>query len=394
MTIFTPSDRTDARWAASDADLAPQTSEQEFRLLAEAMPQMVWIARPDGSNIYFNRQWSAYTGLPPGEGRGDGWIVPVHPDDRQRACEAWQTARQNFQIYSLECRLRRADGVYRWWLIRGVPMRNDRGEVVKWFGACTDIEAVKQAEEKVRQLNTELEQRVRDRTAELATANRELEVFAYSVSHDLRAPLRSIDGFSRILLQDYAAKLDDEGRDSLHRICAATQRMAQLIDDMLDLSRASRGELRRERVDLSALARAAIADLRQIEPGRVVEVSIADGLMAEGDPLLLRAVAENLLGNAWKFTGKRAQARIEFGALPPEEGAGYFVRDNGAGFDPTYAGKLFGPFQRLHNSSEFPGTGIGLATVQRIVNRHGGHVWAEGHPDAGATFYFTLNARA
>jgi PAS domain S-box-containing protein len=394
MTTFPPSPQTAAQWVTSDADQTPQTSELEFQSLAEAMPQMVWITRPDGWNIYFNRQWSEYTGLTLEQSRGHGWNAPFHPDDRQRAWEAWQKATEDFETYSLECRLRRADGVYRWWLIRGVPMRTGRGEVLKWFGTCTDIEAIKQAEEKIHQLNLELEQRVRDRTAELATANQELEAFAYSVSHDLRAPLRSIDGFSRILVEDYAAKLDDEGRDSLNRICAASRRMALLIDDMLELSRVSRGELRRERVDLSTLARAVVADLRRIEPGRVVEFSAADGLADEGDPILLRGVLENLLGNAWKFTSKRSAARIEFGALPPGGPAGFFVRDNGAGFDPLYAGKLFGAFQRLHNSTEFPGTGIGLATVQRIIHRHGGRVWAEGELDAGATFYFALNVRA
>jgi len=221
-------------------------------------------------------------------------------------------------------------------------------------------------------------------------ANRELEAFSYSVAHDLRAPLRGIDGFSLALLEDYADKLDDEGKQHLQFVRESAQQMAQLIDDLLTLSRVTRSELRREEVDLTALARGVAAQLQRVEPDRLVEVIAADGLTAEGDSRLLKVVLENLIGNAWKFTGKRAPARIEFGASAGNGERTYFVRDNGAGFDMAYAAKLFGVFQRLHSPSEFEGTGIGLATVQRIIGRHGGRVWAEGAVDQGATFYFTL----
>jgi signal transduction histidine kinase len=242
----------------------------------------------------------------------------------------------------------------------------------------------------LQQARDELELRVADRTAQLEVANKELESFSYSVSHDLRAPLRSIDGFSQALLEDYGDKLDDQGRSDLRRVRAATQRMAQLIDDMLDLSRVTRGEMHREAVNLSAIVKAVAQELAAAEPHRRVAFVIADGLRAEGDARLLRVLVENLLRNAWKFTAKHAAAKIEFGIDQNNGKPVYFVRDDGAGFDMAYAGKLFGAFQRLHAMTEFAGTGIGLATVQRIVHRHGGRVWAEGKVDQGATFYFTL----
>jgi PAS domain S-box-containing protein len=247
--------------------------------------------------------------------------------------------------------------------------------------------------EQIRSYAAQLEERVAERTAELAAVNRELAAFSYSVSHDLRAPLRSMSGFSEALLEDYADVLDDTGRDFLRRVHQAGRRMAQLIDDLLNLSRLTRSEMSREPVDLSALAQSIAAELQQGEPERKAEFIIAPGLDAIGDPGLLRVLLENLLGNAWKFTGKVAHARIEFGAAEADGDLAYFVRDNGAGFAMTYSDKLFGPFQRLHAESEFPGSGIGLATVQRIVFRHGGRVWAEGEEGRGARFFFTLAAR-
>ena len=221
-------------------------------------------------------------------------------------------------------------------------------------------------------------------------ANRELEAFSYSVAHDLRAPLRSIDGFSPALLEDCADKLDEEGKVYLGYVRESAQQMAQLIDDLLSLSRVTRAELRRSPIDLAAIARTVLAHLQRNQPDRTVELVIAEEMPAVGDPDLLRIVLENLLGNAWKFTGKCSRARIEFGQMAQAGGAVYFVRDNGAGFDMAYADKLFGVFQRLHSASEFEGTGIGLSIVQRIIRRHGGRVWAEGEVGRGATFYFTL----
>lgn len=243
-----------------------------------------------------------------------------------------------------------------------------------------------QAEEQVRQLNLDLQKR----NAELSTINQELESFAYSVSHDLRAPLRSIDGFSQAILEDYYEQIDATGQDYLRRIRSATQRMGQLIDDLLALSRVTRSDLKQELVDLSAIALGITSDLRQSAPDRDVQFVIQEGLRVSGDSHLLRVVLVNLLENAWKFTARKPRARIEFGVVNDTGKKIYFIKDDGAGFDMAYSHKLFGAFQRLHSMADFPGNGIGLATIQRVIHRHGGRVWAEGAVGQGATFYFTL----
>jgi PAS domain S-box-containing protein len=257
-----------------------------------------------------------------------------------------------------------------------------------------DITEEKRAQQEIQQLNRELEQRVRDRTAQLEATNKELEAFAYSVSHDLRAPLRGIDGWSMALLEDHAGQLDSQGRQYLERVRAETQRMGRLIDDLLKLSRLSRVELQRESVDLTSLARAISCRLRESEPTRQMDFGIEEGLITSGDAQLLEIVLSNLLSNAVKFTSTRDLARIEFAQIRHEEKLAFYVRDNGVGFDMAYAKMLFGAFQRLHKYSEFPGTGIGLATAQRALRRHGGRIWADARPDAGATFYFTIGTEA
>jgi signal transduction histidine kinase len=238
-------------------------------------------------------------------------------------------------------------------------------------------------------MNAGLEHEVEQRTSELRSANRELEAFAYAVSHDLRAPLRAIDGFSLALLEDEAERLDETGRDYLNRVRAATSRMSTLIDDILELSRVTRGDMQRQLVDLSAMSREILARCAELDPHRVVETVVPDGIFARGDPRLLRVALENLLGNAWKFTGPAKDARIEFGRTSDAGTTTYFVRDNGVGFDGEHAGNLFAPFKRLHSMDEFEGNGIGLATVARVIDRHGGHIWARSAVGSGATFYFT-----
>jgi PAS domain S-box-containing protein len=270
------------------------------------------------------------------------------------------------------------------------PITNVDGSITGIFIHATDITEYRRTLAQLAGIRNDLEHRVEERTADLQAANSELESFSYSVSHDLRAPLRGIDGFTQVLLDDYGDSLDDTARHYLQRIQASAERMGHLINDLLRLSRLSRSPMKPQQLDLGMLATAVINELRSASPERQVTVTIQEPLPAKGDPGLLNLVLVNLLGNAWKFTREREHARIEFGA---EDGDGetiYFVRDNGTGFDMQYAARLFGPFQRLHSPDEFAGIGIGLAIVQRIIRQHNGRVWAHGEVGEGATFYFTL----
>jgi PAS domain S-box-containing protein len=259
------------------------------------------------------------------------------------------------------------------------------------LSSISDITARKRAEDEVHRLNDVLERRVRERTAELETINTELASFSYSISHDLRGPLRGIDGFSQALLEDNKETLDGKSQDYLRRVREAAQHMGHLIDDLLKIARISKSEIQHKSVDLSAEARGVFESLQEQYPERSVEATVQEGLLAGRDARLIRILMEHLLGNAWKFTMREEKPRIEFGSFIKEGETIYFVRDNGVGFDMAYIGKLFGTFQRLHTLDDFPGTGVGLATVQRIINRHGGRIWAEGEVGKGATFYFTLS---
>ncbi|MDP2722141.1 MAG: PAS domain S-box protein [Bacteroidales bacterium] len=312
------------------------------------------------------------------------------PESAARLDEAVKKNMEAGKPYVVDLELAQTDGTQRWITARSETKLDSNGKVIGLRGTAQDITERKLAEEEIRKLNQELEQRVKDRTAQLESTNKEIEAFSYSVSHDLRAPLRSIDGFSQALLDDYHDKIEEEGKNYLQKIRSATQRMAQLIDDLLSLSRIGRSEINIQQVNLSKIVQKIADDLHENEPDRKVNFVIQNGIVVQGDNHLLRIVLENLIGNAWKFTSKHPTANVEFGLKEQNGLPVYFVSDDGAGFDMKYAQKLFGAFQRLHSINEFPGTGIGLATVQRIIHRHAGKVWAEGEVEKGGSFYFTI----
>lgn len=317
----------------------------------------------------------------------------IHPDDRARVQTEIEKMIIAKQVWPMEFRVIRSDGVERIMQSSGGFEFDTQLQPVRCIGIHQDITERKRTEAEIQKLNAELEQRVIQRTVQLEAANQELEAFSYSVSHDLRSPLRGIDGWSHALLEDYGSQLDEQAKTYLDRVRAETQRMGNLIDDLLQLSRLTRAEMHTAQVDLSAIAHRVATQLQETEPIRQVDFVIQPELNAQGDAQLLEIALTNLLGNAFKFTGKTPQARIELGKTRVEGQDAFFVRDNGAGFEMAYAKKLFGAFQRLHKASEFPGTGVGLTTVQRIVHRHGGRIWAEAALQQGATFYFTLEER-
>jgi PAS domain S-box-containing protein len=383
-----------------EAEAALRESEERFRRAVAEAPFPIMLHAEDGEVLAVNQAWTEITGYAHAD-------IPTIADWTEKAYGERKTEvravidrlfRLNRRVDEGEFTITCRDGSERVWAFSSAPLPPlpDGRRLV--ISMAADVTQRKEAEAEVRQLAAELEERVRRRTVELAAANEELEAFAYSVSHDLRAPLRHMDGFSEALLDEYAEALDETGRDYLGRIRASAQRMGTLINDLLTLSRATRAEMRHESVDLSVEARALLAGMHEAEPDREVETHVDEGLAAEGDRRLLRHVLQNLLGNAWKFTRGARPARITFRRLSPEEAqaAGadgrpvFAVEDNGVGFDPKYTDKMFQVFQRLHGRDEFPGTGVGLATVQRIVHRHGGNVWAESRPGEGAAFYFTL----
>jgi PAS domain S-box-containing protein len=368
-------------------------SEERYRSLALVTDQIVWTTNPRGEVEEDAPTWRAFTGLSFDEGKGWGWMAAIHPDDRERTADIWSRSVRNRSFYDTEYRLRRHDGEYRFMAVHGVPVLEEDGTIREWIGTCADITERKQIEEEIQKLNQELEKRVKERTAQWEASNKELEAFAYSVSHDLRAPLRAIDGFSRILIEEHAPELSGEIQRYLNIVRKNAVQMGDLIDHLLSFSRLGRQSLKKELVEVKALVAQSLAELAQEQEGRRIEIVIGELPACEADAALLKQVMVNLLSNALKYTRCRDVARIEIGAaLSLQDEPVYLVRDNGAGFDMRYADKLFGVFQRLHAADEYEGTGVGLAIVHRIITRHGGRVWAEGELDKGATFYFSLPA--
>jgi PAS domain S-box-containing protein len=383
--------------ARREAAEALRQSRAQYETFVNATDDIAFLKDDQLRYVMVNAANARFFGLEPGEilGHTDAELMPPEAAAECDASDA-RAIRMGGLVITTE---RVGDRVYE---SRKFPVELTDGRLGVG-GYVRDVTEQRRAEGEIRRLATELERRVEQRTAQLAATNRELESFAYSISHDLRAPLRALDGFSEILLQDYGAVIDETGRGYLRRIKGAANHMAGLMDGLLQLSRLNREALVLEDVDLTDLARSVVTDLREQDPDRTVDVLVEPGLHAEADPKLLRVVLVNLLGNAWKFTARHETARIEVGAAQHDGGKGgdgaggsdgiaFFVKDDGAGFDPRYARNLFGAFQRLHTPDQFEGTGIGLATVQRIVHRHGGAVWAEGEVEKGATFWFTLGA--
>jgi PAS domain S-box-containing protein len=353
-------------------------AREQLRTILDATTAVIYLKDSEGRYMFVNSQFRKVFGLARDAiiGKTDEEVLPL-------AIAKILSANDREVLHAaapreLEESLPEGDGIHTYISLK-FPLLDPGGAPHAICCVATDISERKRAADAVREAKEATE-----------AANRELEAFSYSVAHDLRAPLRSIDGFSQFVIDDCGEQLDPQGRRHLERVRESAQHMALLIDGLLTLSKVSRNEMNRERLDLSALARRLAERLMATEPGRKVEIVVQDGIVVRGDARLLSAMLDNLLGNAWKFTRKRDAARIEVGQLQMDGERVNFVRDNGAGFDMAYADKLFGTFQRLHSAHEFEGTGIGLATVQRIVARHGGRVWAEGAVNQGATIYFTL----
>jgi len=367
-----------------------RASQQRLSLLAGSSPLGVIVWDLDFRVVEWNKSAERIFGYAQAEavGRHASFIVP----EKWRAGvdKVWENLlaqRGGVRSHNENLAKEGRAIVCQWY---NAPLIDSEGKVIAVASMVDDVTDHMEAEAAIRRLNADLERRVKERTALLETANKELEAFSYSVSHDLRTPLRAIEGFSQVVIEDYGGKLDDRGRNHLQRIRAATHRMSEIIDDMLTLGRVTRAELHREPVDLSRLAAEIIAEFEEGQPDRRVLCEIDPGVQVRGDPQLLRLLLENLLGNAWKFTSRTPDARIEFRSNEHQGRPVYLVRDNGVGFDPALIDKLFKPFIRLHPSAEYPGTGVGLAIVMRIVARHGGQIRAEGATGKGAAFFFTL----
>ncbi|MDX1952926.1 MAG: PAS domain-containing protein [Verrucomicrobiota bacterium] len=365
------------------AEQALRESEARFRTMADAAPIMVWTAGLQEERDYFNRAWLEFTGSSLAEQWGRGWMKVIHPDDLAKYQEELTEAFQRRSSFAIEYRLRRHDGDYRWILEHGVPRFDPDGTFEGYIGSCMDITELRLA-------RADLEQRVLDRTVELAAANRELEAFAYSVSHDLRAPLRHIQAYTQILQEDFSKEIPPAALQHLNRIGKSTSNLGQLVDDLLNLARLGRQELKRAKCDLNIIVQEVREELEQEAKGREIQWIIHHLPIIECDPGLVRQIYANLLSNSVKYSRPRQVATILM-TVDPQQPPIFSVQDNGVGFNMKYVNKLFGVFTRLHRAEEFEGTGVGLATVERIVRKHGGRIWAEAVEGEGAKFFFTLS---
>jgi PAS domain S-box-containing protein len=387
LGVFSMTFRENRLRLASENQLAAinqelQSNVRANRLIMKNSLDVICTIDGEGKFVFVSEAGERLWGYTPEELAGRKFIELVHEDDVERTLAAAAAINAGTPLRNFENRYRRKDGS----LVPVAWSASWSEEEQMTYCVAHDATDKQKAEIAIAELNAELTHRA----TQLEETNKELAASSYSVSHDLRSPLRGIDGFSQALEEDYADKLDDEGRNFLFRIRAAARRMGELIDDLLKLSKITRAEMRRVPVDLTALAKTIAADLERRDPKRQVQWEIAEGLTVQGDPQLLCVAMENLLSNAWKFTGKKPDACIRVASREVDGANTFYVRDNGAGFDMTYSAKLFGAFQRLHTVAEFEGTGIGLATVQRIMHRHGGRAWAEGVLGEGATVYFSI----
>ncbi|MCX7799798.1 MAG: ATP-binding protein [Fimbriimonadales bacterium] len=364
-------------------------------ILGNALGAMACFEIPSFRVLYGNEEFWTKMGSTVADGHAVRELITAntHSDDVEALWATYAEAVSGRVSSVVECRQIGPDGrVERWWRFRLGPFdRDETGRVTGTVLHAIDVTDLRRLQEELERANSQLEEAVEERTRELVEANRELESFAYSVSHDLRAPLRSINGFGRILLEDHADKLDEDAQDCVRRMVAAAERLGALVDALLHLSRVARAEVRRTEVDVSAVAEELLADLREENPDRSVEIVVHPGAFVKADAALTRSVLQNLLSNAWKYTRRRPDARIEVGPCEVCGKPGFFVRDNGVGFEPGLAAQAFKPFQRLHTDKEFEGLGVGLATVQRIVARHDGRIEVQAAPGQGAEFRVTLS---
>jgi PAS domain S-box-containing protein len=382
-----------------EVEMALRESEARFRQLADAVPQIVWVALPDGVQEYYNRRWYEFTGMPPGSTGGEGWTATIHPDDQDRAWAAWHHSLDTGEPYEIEHRLRHYSGEYRWVLGRALPIRNNTGEIVKWYGTCTDIHDQKAASEILEHTVAERTAALAETTRNLKRSNRELDQFAYAASHDMQEPLRKIRVFADRLQEKHGAVLNEDAQMYIDKIVASAERMSGMISDLLEFSRLSEkaGNARRELTDLGTVAQDVLGDFELLIQQKKAEVEIGELPSIEAVPLQMTQLFYNLLSNALKFTRTGEAPKISVQSRLLDDAPTRYeitVSDNGIGFEQQYAERIFEVFNRLNGRSEFEGSGIGLALCKRIVEAHGGTIYAESEEGVGTVFKVVLPAKA